>query len=372
MATFISASERKALYTRIFHRLGAPIREIELVDEQLDSLLLDAIEDYSKFINEWLVEQQWGAVAGLNVDSADIGFGLMTKSLDFSRSFSFAYSKQVGLGTNSPAGDSWELKNDFVTLSAHTQTYVIPANREVNEVLWTTPPMIGNGYDPLNSNGWAATEFGWSFGGQTAGYVQPMFSTLLVGQDAAAKNKIIKSELSYKITGLATGEKLLHLYPTPGGNFMPLGNKLFSKDVEGYKVWYWYYETNSRNKNKCKKANPDVIKTFNDVPTDNLTWVDLNDSSKTWVRNYLLALAKETLGKVRGKYSGQLNVTDVSLTLDYADLASEAITEKAELRTELAARLDKLTYNAVLEREATQAQNLNNILKFIPLNPQMW
>ena len=372
MATLISASDRKSLYTRIYHRLGAPIRTIELVDEQLDSLLLDAVEDYSKFINEWLIEQQWGSLAGLSPDNADINFGLMTKSLDFARSFSYAYSKQIGHGTNAPAGDSWELKKDFVTLSAHTQNYIIPKGREVNEVLWSTPPMIGSGYDPLNSTGWAATEFGWSFGGATAGYVQPMFSVLLAGQDAATKNKIIKSELTYKITGLATGEKLLHLYPVPGGNFMPLGSGLFNNSIEGYKVWYWYYETNNKTKNKCKKENSDVIKTFNDVPVDNLTWADLNDASKTWVRNYLLALAKETLGKVRGKYSGQLNVTDVSLTLDYADLASEAISEKDALRVELKDRLALLSYESILEKEANKAQSLNNILKFVPMKPQMF
>ena len=51
----IPEPERTQLYTRIRHLLGAPLRSVELEDEQLDSLLQLAIDDYSQYILDWLI-----------------------------------------------------------------------------------------------------------------------------------------------------------------------------------------------------------------------------------------------------------------------------------------------------------------------------
>ncbi len=207
-----------------------------------------------------------------------------------------------------------------------------------------------------------------------AGYVQPMFNTLLVSQDAAMRNKIFKSEFSYRVTGMADGTKRIHLYPIPYGGHMPTNSTQLPKvpDIEGAKVWYWYYETPKKASNKCKKENADIIRVPSDVPVEDLTWNELNNPAKTWVRQYLLALTKAALGKVRGKYSGQLNVTDVAVTMDYADLLAESITEKSELITELKERLDKMTYASILERQGNEAESLNKILSYIPMRPSMF
>ena len=51
--SIIPEPERTKLYTKLRHLLGAPLRSIELEDEQLDSLLELAIEDYSQYIQDW-------------------------------------------------------------------------------------------------------------------------------------------------------------------------------------------------------------------------------------------------------------------------------------------------------------------------------
>jgi hypothetical protein len=66
-----------------------------------------------------------------------MAFALSVRSLDYVNQYTYAYSKQVGHQTNGP----WELK-DFVELENGRQVYTIPANREVNEVLWITPPAM--------------------------------------------------------------------------------------------------------------------------------------------------------------------------------------------------------------------------------------
>jgi hypothetical protein len=365
----ISLAEKKKLYTKIYHALGAPVREIQITDEQLDTLLENAIEDYSKFINEWLVDQQWSTVSGLNIEEADFNVAFSTKSLDFVKSFTYAYSRQVGLGTNAPAAESWELKKDYITISADTQFYIIPKGREVNEVLWHDPSFMV--YDGLSANGgFIGQEFGWVYNGTQMGTILPAYSTMLGAADRKMKSKLMRSEMTYRITGNADGTKTLHLYPVPGGPYQPRGfGQYFSSVVNGTKVWYWYYETTSKNKNKCLQDNNDiaVVVRPSDAPIKNLSWGNLNDPAKTWVREYLQATAKILLGYVRGTYSGNINISEAEVQMDYSMYLEDGRLEKDKLTDNLRERLDSLTYESQLIKRGNEAEALNKTLGYVPL-----
>lgn len=373
MATLITAPEREKLFKNVYNQLGFGVRKVQITDEQMDTLFCNSLEDYSKFINEWLIEQQWGTLAGLNIEESDFMVAFATKSLDYVNSFTYAYSRQVGLGTNAPAADYWELKQDCIVLSANTQYYPIPKNREVNEVLWTTPSFMA--YDTLNpvGNGWdGANSMGWGYGtnGPMGGYVQPNYSSMLAAADRSMKNRIMRSELSYRITGKADGSKILHLYPVPGGMYQPKGlGSSFSYDINGMLIWYWYYETTSKNKNKCLQQNSDIaiVTRPSDVPIDNLKWEKLNPPAKTWIRQYLTASAKYLLGLNRGTYSGVLDVTDATVTMDYGFLLEDGRAEKEALKTELKDRLVALSNEGQLVKKANEAEALNKILGYSPI-----
>ena len=51
----IAEPQRSQLYTKIKHLLGAPLRAVELEDEQMDSLLEVAVDDYSQYVQDWLL-----------------------------------------------------------------------------------------------------------------------------------------------------------------------------------------------------------------------------------------------------------------------------------------------------------------------------
>jgi len=349
--------EKTRLYKKVLHRLGAPVRAVELEREQLDSLLEMSIEDYSEKINEWLIESQWSSIYGLNLDNQSVANGLMTRDLDFERSFSYAYSKQAGLG----AGGNWELKKDFIELQRNVQTYQIPANREINEVLWYTPATLDQTIvDPFL--GVWNQQFGAEYVGLGAYYVMPSFDILLRAQDRNLKNRIIRSEMIYKITGGPNGTKILHLYNTPGGNL-----DFNSATFHGGRVWYTYYDTADKNRDECLEENPDVVKLPTDVPVDILDYTKLNSPSKTWVRRYFTALTKETLGRTRGKFSGKLKVPDDELTLDYESLLLEGKEEQSEMMETLILRLERLRHDSMLKRKAEEAENLNKSLSYIPM-----
>lgn len=357
--TFIGTKEKNKLYLHIKHELGYPLRPFELTDEMLDSYLEMGLEDYSSVVNDWLIQQQWINIQNMEIDKGDFFNAFMTKSNDFMESFTYAYSKQVGLGTNAPAARGWELKRDFVTISGGTQHYIIPANREVNEVLWETPPSIDQGLvDPFAMSNWSGGQFGWSYMGRPAQYVQPTYSLLLAAQDRRMKQRILQSELTYRITGLESGEKLLHLYPIPGGRYEIRSR--FGRHMDGTKVWYWYYDTDkNKDPDKCALENPDVVRLPSDVPIENLYWSKLNSIARRHVRDLLIAKVKIVLGGIRGFYSGELGTDAKALTLDYRHLLEEGEKLRENIFEEVKASLDKISLVSLTRDRAEIAENVN-------------
>jgi len=356
--TLITTVEKNKLYLKVKHELGYPLRPFEIDNDMMDSYLEMVIEDYSSIVNNWLIHQQWIGLEGLSKDNSDFLSAFTIKANDYMESFTYAYSKQVGLGTNAPAAPNWELKRDYIVTSAHTQHYVIPANREVNEVLWETPPEIDQGLiDPFSLNAWSPGMHGWSYLGRPAMYVQPTFSTLLTAQDRRMKQRVLQSILTYRITGLATGEKLLHLYPIPGSRH-EIGSR-WGKHYAGRKVWYWYYDTNSQGRDKCLEENEDIIKLPSDPPAKVLKWEKLNDPARQQIRNLLIAKVKMVIGGIRGFYSGELGVAEKQLTMDYRHLLDEGKQLKDDTEKILLEQLEKLSQVNLVEERARIAENVN-------------
>jgi hypothetical protein len=359
--TIISEPNRSKLYKRVKHLLGAPLRSVELEDEMMDSLLELAIGDYSQYIQDWLIESQWGSLQNLNLDEQSLAHAFITRSLDYETRYSYAYSKIVGLQT----GGDWVLKKDYITLQKGQQLYEIPAGREINELLWLTPPTMNNVlFDP-----WAFGAMGGPGLGGTGGFAQlgysgsytmmPAFDMLLRMQETNIQRRLLGSELTYRITALPDGKKMIHLMNVPGGKF-DFGNASYHNG----KVWYWYYDVEGGDRDDCLKKNPDIVKLPSDVPIDEINWDDLNNPSQQWVRRWFIGLCKETLGRVRGKYSGNLKTPDSELTMDYTSLLTEGKDERDKLREELMARLERLRPEKMMERDALTAENLNKAMKF--------
>lgn len=353
----ISTVDRNKLYTHVKHELGYPQRPFEIQNEQMDSYFEMAIEDYSSYLNEWLIQQQWVSLQGLDLSEAEFVNAFTTKSNNFMRSFTYSYSKQVGLGTNAPASNIWELKRDFIVTSANTQHYVIPANREVNEVLWETSPSIDQGLiDPFALSNWTSGQFGWSYLGRPAQYVQPTYSLLLSAQDRRMKERILQSELTYRITGLADGTKLLHLYPIPGSR-TEIRDR-FGKHFAGRKVWYWYYDTNG-NRDKCLEENDDTVKLPSDVPVKVLKWENVNQVVRQQIRDLLLSRTMIVISRIRGFFSGEMGSTNKQLTMDYRQLGDYGETLRSETREKIFDTLNKLSLRELAEDRAAIADAVN-------------
>jgi len=367
--SIIPEPQRTALYTRIKHLLGAPLRSIEIEDEMMDSLLELSIGDYSQYVQDWLIESQWTSLYNLNLDTQSLSKAFITKSLDFETRYTYAYSKIVGL----QAGGDWELKKDYIQLQPHQQIYEIPANREINEVLWFTPAEMNNLlFDPWTFGALGAGGLGGPGGFSQMGmtgsfFMMPAFDMLLRMQEINIQRRIIAGDLTYRITALPEGKKALHLMNTPGGKF-DFGNATLTRG----KVWYWFYDVGPADRDKCLKANADIITLPSDVPFEEISWVDLNNPAQQWVRRWFTAYVKQTLARVRGKFSGNVKTPDSELIMDYASLATEGADEKSKLEEELKLRLERLRPDKMMEREALLAENLNKSLKFRAMPRQIY
>ena len=171
----IISDEKDELFKTIKVLLGAPIRKVELDDVQLNTLFKVCVSDYVSEIQNWLTESKWMNLYAKNISTLDLTHALTTFSLDYETQFSYAYSKQVGLQQRGP----YELKKDYFLLETGKQVYQIPAKREINRILWLTPPSLHSallanyggfdtGFGGVRSNTGAGSASGAAFATSTS------------------------------------------------------------------------------------------------------------------------------------------------------------------------------------------------------------
>ena len=384
----VSNKDRDKIFKQFRYSLGAPIRQIELTDEMLAVYLEMATEDYAMYVQEWLIEHQWQSLLGKDIDTTDMAFAMSVRDYDFVTQQTYAYSKQVGLQTRGP----WELKKDFIEVEAGRQVYVIPAGREVNSVLWMTPPttdaaLFANygGFDAGYGGGFAQMGVGHSANGASGAgagggyYVAPAFDVLLTASDFNLKNRLLRSELVYKITAGPDGTRLLHLLSTPGsrlsfggagvGAGAGAGAGPTAVGLQGCKVWYHYYDVgiDPEDIEECRNLNSDVITMPNEIPMAELSFDSFNPPTKTLIRQLFVAQSKSALGRTRGKFGGIVGPPEAERTMDYETLITEGNEERREALTRLDERLMRLGSEQQLERAANEAKYLNEHLKYRPL-----
>jgi hypothetical protein len=92
---------------------------------------------------------------------------------------------------------------------------------------------------------------------------------------------------------------------------------------------------------------------MSNVPYDRPTYSYINEPGRQWIRKYTLALTKEMLGSIRGKYQS-LPIPGADTTLDFSRLLQEAAAEKEALITTLREDLAGLTTRAQYEQIASE------------------
>jgi len=109
----------------------------------------------------------------------------------------------------------------------------------------------------------------------------------------------------------------------------------------------------------------DGINNVNTIPFDNVPYENINAIGKQWVRRFALALSKETLGQIRGKFQS-VPIPGESVNLNADALLSQAKEEQQALRDELKEIMDQLTYVEMTKQDSEKSEAVNTIQKRIP------
>jgi hypothetical protein len=85
-----------------------------------------------------------------------------------------------------------------------------------------------------------------------------------------------------------------------------------------------------------------------------------------WIYQYTLALCREVLGYVRGKYS-TVPIPGSEVTLNQQDLLTDARSQKEALLTQLRETLNEVGRQKQLEKLAANSENLLKVLNDVPM-----
>ena len=376
----VLSEDIQSLFRTVRTMLGAPLRKVQLEDEQLCDLLDVAIGDYSEKVQNWVLETQWLNIQNKNAiqfqNANELAYAMTVRTMDWSRDYSYWFSREVGLQQRG----NYELKKDFFRIEKGKQVYVIPAGREINKVMYITPSTTKAAL--YGNLGTLDTGIGGGFGqygnmgngmGITGFYVGSAYDTALMSVDLKYKNSLLRGDLAYKVTAGPEGTHLVHLMSVPGSPNMVGG--IAADDTWGWNryanciCWYTYYDVSgAEDADLCMLENKDdVIITPDQVPLDKMKYELMNNPTQQIIRRLLVAEAKILLGIIRGTFSGAVKIPEAEMQMDYNVLLQQGEKEKETVLNEIKERLDRMTPWNLMEKQSTMNEQLIKVLKNKPL-----
>ena len=87
---------------------------------------------------------------------------------------------------------------------------------------------------------------------------------------------------------------------------------------------------------------------------------------KQWIRKYALALCKEMLGQIRGKFQ-TIPIPGDSVTLNHSELLSQAKEEQQQLKDKLHEMLKEVEYKELVKYDSETTEATTTVYKGSPL-----
>jgi hypothetical protein len=371
----------KELFKIARTKCGAPIRSVQITDDQMCDLLKVAIGDYSEYVQNWVLESQWLNLQGrqqLLQNPAEAAYALTVRTMDWSRDYSYWFSREVGLQQRGP----YELKKDFFKIEQGKQVYVVPAGREINKVLYITPSTTKAAlYGTYGSfDGGFAGGFG-QFGdinhpmGMLGMYVGNVYDVALQSADLKYKNSLIRGDLAYQVTAGPNGTHLIHLLSVPGGRNSMGG--IAADDSWGWHqfkdcyCWYTYYDVSGMDESgvtQCMIENKDdVLITPDQLPMDEMQFELMNNPTQQIIRQLFVAEVMITLGLIRGTFDGKVSIPSAEMNMNFSIFLDQGKTEKDRVFTRLKERLDEMLPWNLLKHQADLTDSLMKVLQQKPM-----
>jgi hypothetical protein len=346
-------------------RLGYPLVDIELQSGSFFTAFEEAVTTYGNELYAYKIRDNQLSIEGLTTGS-NLNQALITPSFEPIVRLTEQYGEEAGSGGNVPYySGSFHLTSSqqdysfqtFMTQSGYTGSEY-QHGIEVKRVFYQEPYPASSRYlDPYNGFGFggvlAAGVAGIGGFGDGLGYLMtPLNYDLQVIQQIEMNQMIRMNNYSFEIRA-----DKLRIFPIPNFNNIPSGST-------GPQIWFEYILRDERIATSVKQT-PDRVTNVSNAPYENPTYEFINSVGRQWIFEYTLALAKEMLGYVRGKYS-TVPIPNADVTLNQADLLGAATAEKTALIERLRTYFDETSRMASLERRANEADSKMKELQQVP------
>ncbi len=372
---FLSGAAAQVAFT--YKKLGGDILDIELKEENVYANYEEAVLEYSYIVNIHQSKNIIGSALGNATGSFDhmgeIKSGPENTQLKYPK-FSFETAFRIGDGFATEAGvggrqtiysasfdtvsdqQDYDLQNIVSSSAANSDNSDFPYYGKVGDkrikirnVYYVTPRQM------------------WRFYGYYGG-LNVVGDYHTYGQYADDSTFQVIPAWQNKIQAISYED---HLYTrTSHYSYEVINNKLriypSPTNVSPEKFWFRFTVDDKSIWEDDNDGGQNGVNNMNTLPFENIPFENINSIGKQWIRRFALALSKETLGQVRGKFGGNVPIPGENVTLNASDLLSQAKEEQSALRDELKTQLDEITYPKLLASDKEMTENAKDIMADVP------
>jgi len=333
-------------------RLGFPLMDVELNSGSFYACFEEAVTTYGNEVFQYKIRENYlsleGGATGSNVNNK-----LIDPTLNRLIQISNNYGTEAGVGGNITK------YTGSLPLTASIQEYDldqwatdqgISGGIEIRRVFFQAPPAILRYFDPYAGTGTGiqslmdAFDFG-SFSPGVNFLLMPASYDALKVQAIEFNDQIRRSGYSFELVN-----NKLKVFPLPR---------------EATNLYFEYFKLSDKQ-GAVNSTDTGLVTNVGEVPYVNPTYNQLNSVAKQWIYRYTLALTRELLGYIRGKYQ-TVPVPGSEATLNQGDLLTDARAEKESLLSNLREMLDQTSRLSQLERKSNESKFLKDTLSDVPM-----
>lgn len=333
-------------------RLGYPLMDVELQDVSFYACFEEAVSTYASELYHYKIRENY-----LNLENSPTSTPLNNTVIRPSLFSTIEISKNYG--TEAEVGGNVTKHTGSLQLIAGQQVYDldqwaldnnIQGGIEIRKVFYNAPPAIMRYFDPYAGTGTGIQSLmdAFDFGTYSPGInfmLMPASFDILKIQAIEFNDQIRRSAYSFELVN-----NQLRIFPVPRTD----GTMIFE-----------YYKMTDKIAGNTMGGSSQTVSNASNVPFNVITYATINQPGKQWIFAYTLALARELLAYIRGKYT-TVPVPGSEATLNQADLLADARSEKTALLQQLREMLEAVSRKAQLEKQASEMESLQKTLLGVP------
>ena len=341
-------------------RLGYPLMDVELQTGSIFTAFEEAITMYGNELYAYLIRENVLDLTGLPYENINLSEVIVQPNFDTIIRLSEQYGEEAGVGGNV----TWY--KGSVPLTSSVQDYDlkvwakqqgISSSIEIKRVFYQEPiPASARYLAPFDGFGFggvaAAGLMGMGgFGGSMGFLMMPLNYDMQIIQSIEMNQMVRLSNYSFEVHN-----NVIRIFPIPGPyDVSGVGDIAEDENrVNCGNLWFEYILRDERLESSLICAE-DKITNVSNMPYQNPVYSLINSVGRQWIFEMTLAICKEILGYVRGKYS-TVPIPNADMTLNQADLLAAATAEKTALLERLRAYFDETSRANMLERKVRETE----------------